>query len=139
MRASQLLRGAVGSIPQDRKCSLHLQGKCACWDLSCPVPTSTSFLHSSVRKASVRNAGDLGSITGLGRSPGEGKGCPLQNSCVENLVDRGAWQTTVPGVARVGHDLSLSFFSFSHMHKGLCVYNSQYDDTWISQDPAHRA
>ena len=41
-------------------------------------------------KASAYNAGDLGSIFGLGRSPGEGNGNPLQHSCLENLMDRGA-------------------------------------------------
>ena len=48
---------------------------------------------------------DVGSIPGLGRSRGEGNGNPLQYSCLENPKDRGAWQTTVHGVARVGHDL----------------------------------
>ena len=42
-------------------------------------------------KASVCNAGDPGSITGAGRSPGEGNGTPLQYSCLENPMDRGAW------------------------------------------------
>ena len=42
-------------------------------------------------KASVCNAGDPGSIPGLGRSPGEGNGSPLQYSCLENPMDRGAW------------------------------------------------
>ena len=42
-------------------------------------------------KASVCNAGDLGSIPGLGRSPGEGNGSPLQYSYLENPMDRGAW------------------------------------------------
>ena len=42
-------------------------------------------------KASAYNAGDLGSIPGLGRSPGEGNGNPLQYSCLENSMDRGAW------------------------------------------------
>ena len=49
-------------------------------------------------KASVYNAGDLGSIPGLGRSPGEGNGNPLQDSCLVNLMDRGAWKTTLNGV-----------------------------------------
>ena len=42
-------------------------------------------------KASARNAGDPGSIPGLGRSPGEGNGTPLQYSCLENPMDGGAW------------------------------------------------
>ena len=48
------------------------------------------------------NAGDLrdvGSVPGLGRSPGGGHGNPLQYSCPENPMDRGAWRTTVHGVA----------------------------------------
>ena len=46
---------------------------------------------SSDSKESTHNAGDLGSIPGLGRSPGEGNGNPLQNSCLENPMDGGAW------------------------------------------------
>ena len=49
------------------------------------------------------NAGDIRDaslIPGLGRSPGEGNGNPLQYSCLENSMDRGAWQTTVHGVAK---------------------------------------
>ena len=46
------------------------------------------------------NAGDMGSIPGLERSPGEGNGYPLQYSCQGNPVVRGAWQATVSGVAK---------------------------------------
>ena len=56
--------------------------------------------------AKVRGTGDLGSIPGLGRSPGEENGNPLQYLCVENPMDRGAWWATVHGVARVRHDLA---------------------------------
>jgi len=45
-------------------------------------------------------------IPGLGRSPGEGNSNPLQYSCLENPMDRGAWRATVHGVARVGYDLA---------------------------------
>ena len=51
-------------------------------------------------KASAYNSGDPGLITGSGRSPGEGNGNPLQYSCLENPVDRGAWQATDHGVAK---------------------------------------
>ena len=51
-------------------------------------------------KESVCNAGDLGSIPGSGRSPREGNGNPLQYSCLENPMFRGAWQATVHGVAK---------------------------------------
>ena len=45
------------------------------------------------------NAGDMGSIPGSGRSPGEGNGNPLQYSCLEKSMDRGVWQATVHGIA----------------------------------------
>ena len=64
------------------------------------------FPHSLVGKESACNAGNPGSIPVSGRSPGEGNGNPLQYSCLENPMDRGAWQATVPGVARVGHNLA---------------------------------
>ena len=56
--------------------------------------------------ANVGDTGDLGLIPGSGRSPGEGNGNPLQYSCLENPMDRGACQATVHGVARVGYDLA---------------------------------
>ena len=62
--------------------------------------------RSSVSKDSVCNAGDPGSIPMLGRSPGEGNGNPLQYSCLEDSIDRGAWQATVHGVTKVGHNLA---------------------------------
>ena len=78
------------------------------------------FPHSSVSKESACNAGDPVLIPGLGRSSGEGNGNPLQYSCLENPMDRGAWQATVHGIARVGHDLAtkptpliFSFFVYS--------------------------
>ena len=50
--------------------------------------------------ANSGDAGDMGSISGLGRSPGEGNGSPLQYSCLENSMDRGTWQATVHGVTK---------------------------------------
>ena len=63
-------------------------------------------------KASACNAGDLGSIPGLGRSPGEGNGNPLQYSCLENPMDRGAWWAIVHGVAKSRTRLSNFTFTF---------------------------
>ena len=57
-------------------------------------------------KASAYNVGDLGSIPGSGRSPGEGNGNPLQYSCLENPMDGGVWQATVHGVAESQTQLS---------------------------------
>ena len=53
--------------------------------------STLGFPGGSEVKASAWNAGDLGSIPGLGRSPGEGNGNPLQYSCLENPMDGGAW------------------------------------------------
>ena len=58
------------------------------------------FPGGSNGKASVYNAGDLGSIPGLGKSPGKGNGNPLQDYCLENPMDRGAWWATAHGVAK---------------------------------------
>ena len=58
------------------------------------------FSSGSDSKDSVCNAGNPGLIPGLGRSPGEGNGNPLQYSCLENLMDRGAWQAPVHGVTK---------------------------------------
>ena len=52
--------------------------------------------------ASAGDAGDMGSIPGLGRSPGGVNGNPLQYSCLENPMDRGAWQDTVQRAAELG-------------------------------------
>ena len=57
------------------------------------------FPGGSDGKESACNAGDQDSILGSGRSPGEGNGYPLQYSCLEKSMDRGAWQATVHGVA----------------------------------------
>ena len=58
------------------------------------------FPGGSDSKASTCNAGDLGSIPGSGRSPGEGNGNPLQYCCLENSMEGGAWWATVHGVAK---------------------------------------
>ena len=57
--------------------------------------------HGSVSKESICNAGNRGLTPGLGRSPGEVNGYTLQHSCLENLMDRGAWLATVTGSQRV--------------------------------------
>ena len=58
------------------------------------------FLGGSEGKESTCNAGDLGLIPGSERSPGEGNTNPLQYSCLENSMDRGAWWVTVHGIAK---------------------------------------
>ena len=64
------------------------------------VRENWGFPHSSVGKQSACIVGDLGSIPGSGSFPGEGNGNPLQYSCLENRMDRGAWRATVHGVAK---------------------------------------
>ena len=71
------------------------------------------FLDSSVGKESACNAGDSSSIPGLERSPKGGRGKPLWYSCLENPMDRGAWQATVHGVAK--SQTQLSHFHFSSL------------------------
>ena len=63
------------------------------------IPFVSGFPHSSVSRESACNSGDPGLIPGLGISSGEGNSNPLQYSCLENLMDRGAQQVTVHGVA----------------------------------------
>ena len=75
------------------------------------------FPGDSDCKKSAHNVGDLGSIPGLGRSPGEANSYPLQYSCLENSMDRGAWQATGHGVATVRHYWAT--FTFRHL-----------EDTW---------
>ena len=64
------------------------------------------FLDCSVVKNPPANAGDMCLIPGSGKSPGEGNGNPFQYSYLENPMDRGPWQATVHGVARIRHDLA---------------------------------
>ena len=93
------------------------------------------FPRGSDGKASSCNVGDPGSIPGSGRSPGEGNGNPLQYSCLENPMDRGAWQATVHGVSKSRTRLSdfssslllpwhADFLPLSHLgspFKGYCT------------------
>ena len=78
--------------------------------LSFAILTFEGFPGGSDGKASACNEGDPGSIPGLGRSPGEGNGNPLQYSCLENPMDRGPWEATVHGVTK--SQTQLSDFTF---------------------------
>ena len=72
--------------------------------LGCPLGllgvNYSHFPGGSDGKASACIVGDLGLIPGLERSPGEGNGNPLQDSCLENSMDGGAWNATIHGVAK---------------------------------------
>ena len=65
-----------------------------------------SIPDGSDGKESICNTGDPGSAPGLGRSPREGNGNPLQDSCLENSMDRGAWWAVVQGIAKSQTQLS---------------------------------
>ena len=71
------------------------------------------FSCGSASKESACNAGDPGLIPGLGRSPGEGNGNPLQYSCLENSMDGGAWWATVHGVIKSQTQLNDKHYYFS--------------------------
>ena len=65
-----------------------------------PTPVFLGFPGGSDSKESACNVGDLGLITGLGRSPGGGHDNPLRYSCLENPMDRGGWWATVHKVTK---------------------------------------
>ena len=73
-----------------------------------PSPILRGFPGGSEVKTSLCNAGDPGSIPGSGRSPGEGNGNPLQYSCLENLIEEGAWWAPVHGITKSWKRLSFS-------------------------------
>ena len=120
------------SIAANSDCSYEIK---RCLLLGRKAMTNLAFQGfpcSSVGKESACNAGDPGSIPGLGRSPGEGNNNPLHYSCLENPLDRGAWQATVYGVARVGHVLvtkpppTQHFKKWRHHFVEIGPYNENY-------------
>ena len=74
--------------------------------MTCWKKMKEEYYFYTDSKESVCNVGDLGSVPGSGRSPGEGNGNPLQYSCLENPMDRGAWWATVHGVTKSWSGLS---------------------------------
>ena len=100
------------------------------------------FSGGSVSKGSTCNAGDLSSIPGLGRSPGEGNGYPLQYSCLENSMERGAWWGYSPWPVRdtqsMGSQrLDTTEWLSTHRHlparswlQGKCVFSITQDHHW---------
>ena len=75
---------------------------------------NAGFSGGSDSKETSRNAGDLGSVPGLGRSLADGSDFPLQGSCLENSMDRGAWWATVHEVAK--SQTRLSDLTHTHTH-----------------------
>ena len=90
---------------------------------------SRASLVAQTVKNLPANAGDRDSILELGRSPREGNGNPLQYSCLGNPTDRGAWQATVHGVTRVGHDLVTkppSPFIYTHIYPFQILFHYRF-------------
>ena len=89
-------------------------------------PRDIHFPHSSNSKESACNAGDMGSILGSGRATGEGHGNPIQYSCRENPLDRGAWWVHSHGVTknwkteRLTH-MGIFSFSIDFKHGDQCL------------------
>ena len=83
------------------------------------MPRRRDFPGGSEGKESACSVGGPGLIPGLGRSPGEGNGNPVQYSCLENPMDRGAWRATVHGVTKSRTQLTLSLsltHTYTHTH-----------------------
>ena len=105
------------------------------------VICTLGFPHSSVGKESACNAGDLGSIPGLGKPPGEGNGNPFQYSCLENPMDRGAWpwdhkrgRHDLGTKQQILKDRGMSFFLFSSSILKLSIVKMNKIDTINSSD-----
>ena len=77
------------------------------------------FPGGSVVKTLPAKEGDAGSVPAWGRSFAEGNGNPLQYSCLGNLIDRGAWQAAVHGVARTRNDLVTKQHIYKFFKDGL--------------------
>ena len=89
------------------------------------------FPGGSDSKASACSAGDLGSIPGSGRSPGEGNGNPLQYSCLENPTDGRGWWATIHGVAKSRKRLSNFTFTFNGQ---MAVWPMGYRDKHMNRE-----
>ena len=135
--ATQLIRDQVKIFVPQNKCSFlyifqhHITLYPSRYKSLCQW---RGFPGGSDVKASACNAGDLGSVPGSGRSPGEGNGNPLQYSCLENPMDGGAWWATVHGVAKSWTRLSDFTYTFMPM-KGFSGGSDGKESAWNVGDP----
>ena len=96
------------------------EGQCLCW-----VPrVCLDFPGFSRGKESTWDAGDSGLFPGSERSSGEGNGYPLQYSCLENPIDRGAWWATVHGIAK--SQAVTEWLTLSHTFHEESLYSAQF-------------
>ena len=94
--------------------ALNSEYVCSVGEGVCCLPRMLTRTHASLKDSPELRASLIAQLVkklqcrrpGSGRSPREGHGNPLQYSCLENPMDRGAWWATVHGAARVGHDLA---------------------------------
>ena len=99
---------------------------------------SLSFPSSSDGKESTCNAGDPGSIPGSGRSPGEAIGYPIQYSCLENSMDRGAWWDTVHGATEKITKTKIYFGGYRFIHtRNISTLLHLYSSKKISLNYKH--
>ena len=103
------------------------------------ILVSVDFPGGSDGKASAYNEGDLGSIPGSGRSPGEGNGNPFKYSCLENPMDIGAWLATVHGVAKSWTRLSdFTVYQFSSVTQSCLTLCNPMDCSMPGLPVHHR-
>ena len=104
----------------------------------CALDRASQVLVGKNPPASAGDTRDMGSVPGLGRSPGGGHGNPLQYSCLENPMDRGAWQATVHRVGQSqtrlkqlsthAHDLDILILTHMHAYMWyVCMHMLAYD------------
>ena len=110
LQSCSTLRDPIDGSPPGSPVPGILQARTLEW-----AAISFGFPGGSDSKASACSAGDPASIPGVGRSSAEGNGNPLQYSCLENFMDRGAWSATAHGVAK--SRTRLSNFTFSNAWK----------------------
>ena len=106
-------------------CHLYILSSCHLYIRVCVcvcVCVCTGFPCGSDSKESACNAGDPDLIPGMGRSPGERNGNPLQYSCLENSMDRGVWLATVHGLAKTWTRLSNYAYFYTYIYTHTHVY-----------------
>ena len=130
----------IAHPPPSRGCQLRALVPSSYEVFMCPKVSQSQFFLLSVLfkgllggtlvKNPPANTGDLGLIPGSGRSPGERNGDPLQNSCLENSMDRGAWWITVHGVTKSQTQLSTRARSFQSQAVLLSFWFCSYSGSF---------